>query len=158
MTRRLRLTSIEKRMLAELQSRFPLTPRPFRNIGRKLGISEEEAVGIARSLARHRVIRSIGAALNGPRLGLRSTLVAMRVPRRRIRMVARIINTYPQATHNYLRNDPYNVWFTLSAASQGELGALLKEIKRKTGVRDALDLRTVRVHKITAVFPPRMQP
>jgi siroheme decarboxylase len=76
----------------------------------------------------------------------------MSVPRKRLFQTVRIINSYPQISHNYLRNGKYNVWFTLSAGSASQLVKFFKEIKNKTGIEDVLNLETVKVFKINARF------
>jgi DNA-binding Lrp family transcriptional regulator len=148
-----RLTPVEKQILKEIQDRFPLVQRPYRSIGRKLGIPEKDLIERMRRLAGRGIIRSIRAVINSPRLGLHATLIAMRVPPGRIRRTAQIINAYPQVTHNYLRDDVFNLWFTLSAASRRELGKVIREIRRRTGIRNMLDMRSVRAYKITTALP-----
>jgi hypothetical protein len=62
------------------------------------------------------------------------------------------VNANKDVTHNYRRNNEYNIWFTVSAATDGELKAFLADVKKKTGVTDILDMRAVRTFKINASF------
>ncbi|MDD5556966.1 MAG: hypothetical protein PHN82_06930 [bacterium] len=151
--RRRPLTSRERALLREMQDRFPIVSRPYRAIGRRLGLPEETLLSEAGRLAARGVIRYIGPVVSGRRLGIRSTLVAARVGRRGLAAVARTVNGHPGVTHNYLREGPFNLWFTLGAPSDAALSRLLGELRARTGTAPLMDLRTVRVFKINAAFP-----
>lgn len=138
----------DRLLLKELQSGFPLSPRPYKEIAKNFGLSEEEIINKLKGLKRKGVIRYIGAIFNLKKFGIVSSLIAMSVPKKDLPGVVRIINAYPQVTHNYLRNDRYNLWFTLSASSENKLLKLINEVKRKTRLSDLLDLRTIKVFKI----------
>jgi DNA-binding Lrp family transcriptional regulator len=58
----------------------------------------------------------------------------MEVPQERIEEVAKLVNAYREVTHNYLRNDRYNMWFTVTASSSEELERILQEIRTDTGL------------------------
>jgi DNA-binding Lrp family transcriptional regulator len=62
------------------------------------------------------------------------------------------VNANKNVTHNYRRNNEYNIWFTVSAATAEELETFLADVKKKTGVTDILDMRAVRTFKINASF------
>lgn len=139
-------------LLEELQSNFPLSSRPYSEIAKKLRLSERVVMNRLKNLMRKKIIRYIGGIFDTKRLGVESTLVAMSVPERRLEKVARIINAYPQISHNYLRDSRFNLWFTLSAPDKSKLENLLSDIRAKTGINQILNLSTVRVFKIDARF------
>ena len=102
------------------------------------------------------VLKSIGPVLEARRVGIgASTLVAMQVPPGRIEDISRIINSYGQVSHNYLRDNRFNVWFTLAAGDRNELSELLGEIRDRCGPEGAglLDLPGRRRFKIDVRFP-----
>lgn len=146
------LSQKNKLLLRELQSNFPLTCRPYQKIAERLGLTEEQVLEKARAFQNKGIIRYIGIVFNPRKLGIVSSLVALSVPGKNLSQAANIINSYPQVTHNYLRRDKFNLWFTLSAPSKSRLLKLVREIKRKTGVKNALNLATLRVFKIDARF------
>lgn len=146
------LTSKDKSVLKKLQPDFPLSSRPFAVLARQAGISEEEMMDCFRRLRREKILRYIAAMFDMRKLGIVSTLVAMRVPVNKLNKTIRIINAFPNVTHNYLRNHDYNVWFTLSAASGRRLDTILNEIRKRTGIGNLLDLRTEQVFKTRVVF------
>ncbi|MFZ5968446.1 MAG: Lrp/AsnC family transcriptional regulator [Bacillota bacterium] len=144
------MTALEKQVLNELQKGIPLVERPFLEIGQRIGISEEEVIDMVDSLKAKNYVRRFGGILDVNKLGINSTLIAMKVEED-IERVAGIINTYKGVTHNYERQDEYNLWFTLMEKSQEELEAVINEIKEKTKVNKMLCLPSVNKHK-TAVF------
>ena len=142
------LTDIDRRLLNLLQDGFPLCRSPYAELGRRAGLTEAEALSRVAALRRAGFIRRIGGVLDSRRLGMSGTLVAMKVPPERVEEVAAIINASPRVTHNYLREHEYNMWFTLSADSPGELADSLAEIRRATGIDELLDLPATKVFKI----------
>jgi siroheme decarboxylase len=146
------LSKLDRLILKELQDNFPVSSRPFADSGRKFGLSEEELICKVRALKKRKLIRYLGAIFETKKLGIKSTLAAMSVPRKSLPKVTKIINSFPQVSHNYLRQAEFNIWFTLSAASKKQLAELLEEIKKKTGINEILNLETVKVFKIDARF------
>jgi DNA-binding Lrp family transcriptional regulator len=146
------MDEIDKKILNILQKEFPLEEQPYRIVGQRCGISEEETIRRVRRMKDEGMIRHIGAVFDGARLGRVSTLCAARVPEEKIGAFVKVVNANKNVTHNYQRNHEYNIWFTLSAENAKELEEFLKEIKEKTGVTDILDMRAVRTFKINASF------
>jgi len=146
------MDEIDKKILNILQKEFPLVEQPFRVVAEKCGISEEETLSRIQKMKEEGIIRRIGAVFDGAKLGRVSTLCAACVPEEKINGFVQIVNANKNVTHNYRRNNEYNIWFTVSAATAEELEAFLKEVKEKTGVTDILDMRAVRTFKINASF------
>ena len=146
------LTKLDKLILKEFQDNFPIVSRPYALAAEKFNLTEDELIRKVKDLKKRKLIRYIGATFENKKLGISSALVAMSVPEKDIRRVAKIINSYPQVSHNYLRAGEFNMWFTLSAPSVSLLAKLLKQIKQRAGVTKVLNLETVRVFKIDARF------
>jgi DNA-binding Lrp family transcriptional regulator len=146
------MDEIDKKILNILQKEFPLVEQPFRIVAEKCGISEDETISRVQRMKDEGIIRRIGAVFDGSKLGRVSTLCAVRVPEEKIENFVQIVNANKGVTHNYRRNNEYNIWFTVSAATASELEAFLEDVKEKTGVTDVLDMRAVRTLKINASF------
>ena len=146
------MDEIDKKILNILQKEFPLVEQPFRVVAEKCGISEDETISRVQKMKDEGIIRRIGAVFDGAKLGRVSTLCAARVPEKRIDNFVQIVNANKNVTHNYRRNNEYNIWFTVSAATAEELETFLADVKKKTGVTDILDMRAVRTFKINASF------
>ncbi|MGD8654219.1 MAG: AsnC family transcriptional regulator [Desulfobacterales bacterium] len=146
------IDDIDRAVLNRIQSDFPLTPRPYHTIGQELEISEDDVLKRVRRLKDAGIIRRIGGNFTPHALGFVSTLCAAKVPPDKISRFAEVVNRYPGVTHNYRRENTYNVWFTFIAPSMDEIEANLKQIAADTGVNDILNLPATDVFKIKAEF------
>ena len=146
------MDEIDKKILNILQKEFPLEERPFQIVAEKCGISEEETLSRIQKMKDDGIIRRIGAVFDGAKLGRISTLCAACVSEEKIDIFVQIVNANKNVTHNYRRDNEYNIWFTVSAENAEELEKFIKEVKEKTGVTDILDMRAVRTFKINASF------
>jgi DNA-binding Lrp family transcriptional regulator len=142
----------DRKILNILQRDFPVEAEPFKRIGEKVSLSEEEVLKRIEKLKDEGIIRRIGAVFDTKKLGYVSTLCAAEVPDENIGNFVGVVNSYKGVTHNYRRNHRYNIWFTLIAASDDEIGEILKEIEAKTENSDILDMRATKKFKIDATF------
>ena len=147
-----RLDKIDRTILNEIQSHFPIDSRPYQILAEKLGCSEAEVLRRVRRLKEHEVIRRIGANFNSRKLGYTSTLCAAKVPPERIEDFVGVVNSYPGVTHNYRRDHEYNIWFTLIAPSEEDLHRTIEEIAGETKVGEILSLPAERIFKIRVDF------
>ena len=146
------LDSIDSAILNRIQSDFPITPRPFLTVADELDLTEKEVLERVARLKTDGIIRRIGGNFVPGKLGFVSTLCAARVPADRIDYFAETVNRYPGVTHNYQRDNDYNVWFTFIAPSMEEIEDNLRKIAEDTGVEDILNLPATKVFKIKAQF------
>lgn len=142
----------DKEILNRIQSDFPITPRPFLAIAEDLGLTEEAVIESVTRLKDSGIIRRIGGNFVPGKLGFVSTLCAAKVPEDKIDDFARQVNQFPGVTHNYLRDDEFNIWFTFIAPSMTEIEENLKTISSATGITDILNLPATNVFKIKAQF------
>ena len=146
------MDDVDKAILNRVQSNFPITQRPYRVIGMDLNISETEILSRLKRLKEEGIIRRIGGNFTPGKLGFVSTLCAASVPEDKIDTFAPIVNRYPGVTHNYQRDNEYNVWFTFISPSMEEIETNLKKIAEETEVSDILNLPATKVFKIKAQF------
>jgi len=147
-----KMDSLDKDILNEIQSDFPLAPRPYEELGKRVGLSEEEVLERVRRLKATGVIRRIGGNFHSNRLNFTSTLCAAKVPDDKLELFVDAVNAYPGVTHNYLRNHSYNVWFTFIAENMEYIQSALTRIAEESGVKEILNLPAVRVFKIKVDF------
>lgn len=145
------LDDIDKKILNSIQLDFPLVHRPFGELGKSLGLKEDEVISRIKRLQKEGAIRRIGPIISTKKTGGMSTLVAMKVPPERVDEVAGIINEYEEVSHNYLRPSNFNIWFTLSAESGKRLNEILNELTDRTGC-ELRNLPTKRLFKIGVKF------
>ena len=125
-------SSLEFRLLNEFQRDFPLCPAPFAELAVRLGVGEKLVLTELERLRREGKISRVGAVFAPKRIGA-STLAAMAVPPERLAAVAATVNRFPEVNHNYEREHRYNLWFVVTAASEGRLQATLGAIEKAAG-------------------------
>ena len=69
-----------------------------------------------------RIIREITPIFDTRALGYESMLVAAKVDSENPHRAAKIINSHPGVSHNYLRTHEFNLWFTIATPPDSELG------------------------------------
>jgi len=146
------IDDVDRAILNRIQSDFPITKRPFLSIAENLGLSENEVIKRIEQLKEKGIIRRIGGNFVPEKLGFVSTLCAAKVPEDKIEGFARTVNRYPGVTHNYQRDNKYNIWFTFIAQSMDEIKGNLEDISRETGVTDIINLPATKMYKIRAHF------
>jgi len=147
-----KIDATDKSILNRIQSDFPITSRPYGVIAEELGLTEKDVLARIRRLKKAGIIRRVGGNFVPGKLGFVSTLCAASVPADKIEAFAVTVNEYPGVTHNYRRENDFNIWFTFIAPSMEEIEANLKKISADTGIKDILNLPATRVVKIKAQF------
>lgn len=145
------LDALDKKLLDIIQTDFPITPRPYAELGQRLGITEAEALARVRAMKERKLIRRLGANFQSAKLGFRSTLCAAKVPDDKMDAFVAEVNSHPGVTHNYLRNHAYNIWFTCIGPSWESVCATLDGISQKTGIA-ILNLPAQKLYKIRVDF------
>ena len=146
------MDDIDRAIINEIQSDFPIESRPFKALGKRLKLSEDEILDRVKRLKEDGVIRRIGGNFNSKKLNFKSTLCAAKVPEEKIDEFVKAVNRYPGVTHNYLRNHEYNIWFTFIAENMDIIDTAIEEISMLTGVTEIRNLPAVRMFKIKVDF------
>lgn len=152
MTKQIELDDLDKAILNEIQSHFPIVSRPYEEVGSRVGAPEAEIIRRVQAMMASGVIRRLGANFTSRKLGYTSTLCAAHVAPELLDRFVGVVNRYPGVTHNYLRRHHFNVWFTLIAESLARLDQILAEISAASGV-EVLSLPAQEVFKIKVDFP-----
>ncbi len=142
---------MENELLYQMQNAFPMTQRPFEVLAKALDTTETEILSMVQKLKDEKIIRQTSAIFDTKRLGYKSSLVAFKVDESKIDEAAKIINSHPGVSHNYLRNHDYNIWFTMAVAPDSNLGLekTIEILKERTGAQDAIILPTLKMFKIS---------
>jgi len=142
----------DKNILNEIQSNFPITSKPFFDLGKRFNLSETDVIERIKRLKDEGIIRRIGGNLQSSQLNFVSTLCAAKVPEGKIDHFVEAVNHYPGVTHNYLRNHEYNIWFTFIAQDMDYINNALRHISEETGVIEILNLPAIKKFKIKVDF------
>ncbi len=126
------INPLDFRLLNDFQRDFPLCPAPYARLAAQLGVAEKVVLSRLEGLRREGKISRVGAVFAPKRIGA-STLAAIAVPPGKLASVAAAVNRFPEVNHNYEREHRYNLWFVVTAASEGRLQATLSAIEQAAG-------------------------
>ncbi|MBN1497049.1 MAG: hypothetical protein JXA07_09795 [Spirochaetes bacterium] len=146
-------TPVETRVLDRIQKDFPVSMTPFRDMAESLGIAEREFLDTIRNLKQAGILRSIAGIFNADRLGYVSCLVAFSVNEADLESAAAAINSHPGVSHNYLRENPFNMWFTIASESKSKLLAAIGRLAAICEASDHMVLFNEKMIKIGLMLP-----
>ena len=144
------LDDLDKRLLNLMQGSFPLEPRPFLRVAELAEVSEDEVLRRVDRLIGDRIIRQVTPIFDTRVLGYSSMLVAAKVDAENPHRAAKIVNSHPGVSHNYLRNHDFNMWFTIATEPDSKLGlqGTLDVLQELTGAESVRQLPTIKLFKI----------
>jgi siroheme decarboxylase len=144
------LDELDRKLLNLLQGSFPIASRPYAHVAELAGVPEQEVLTRTKRLLDERIIREITPIFDTRVLGYSSMLVAAKVDPENPWRAAKIINSHPGVSHNYLRDHDFNLWFTVATEPDSPLGldGTLDLLQRLTGAESVRQLPTLRLFKI----------
>jgi DNA-binding Lrp family transcriptional regulator len=144
------LDEFDKRLLNLMQGSFPIASKPYAEVARAAGVSEEQVLARVQELLDERIIRQVTPIFDTRALGYSSMLVAAKVDPDNPWRAANVINAHPGVSHNYLRNHEFNIWFTIATEPDSPLG-LERTLEVLGEIADAESIRqlpTLKLFKI----------
>ncbi len=146
------MTSLDKRIIAQLQENLPLTRAPYAELAQELGITEDELLSKLQEFKAKGMLRRVGAVLSHRRAGYTGNVMcAWRVSVDKVEETGRLMASFPQASHVYQRpvypDWPYNMFTMIHGRSRQECEAVVEEIAQKTGIKDYALLYSIREFK-----------
>jgi DNA-binding Lrp family transcriptional regulator len=144
------LDDTDKRLMNLLQSNFPLAAEPYAQLAAEHDFDLDDLMTRTDRLVRERIIREITPIFDTRALGFDSMLVAAKVDSEHPQRAAKIINSHPGVSHNYLRTHEFNLWFTIATPPDSKLGlqGTLKVLQELTGAESIRQLPTLKLFKI----------
>jgi DNA-binding Lrp family transcriptional regulator len=148
------MDQLNRRILQELQDNFPIEANPYKIVANRLHISRGELWERVQQMLDEGVIRRIGASIDSRKLGFSSTLAAVSVEPECVDRAAKIIGAFHEVTHSYLRNDTFNIWFTIIAVDEQRIEEILDLIRDSLSLEKSkiLNLPVKRLFKLDARF------
>lgn len=146
------MDALDSRLLNLIQKDFPLTLRPFKDLGDKIGLSEKEVIKRIKNLKNRGFIRRMGGIFDPWSVGYKTTLVAAEVQAYYLEETAAFVSAFSEVTHNYQRNHRFNLWFTLIAPTQERIREIIDEVGNLPGVDSIMNLPSERLFKIRTYF------
>lgn len=128
------LDATDRAILNALQDGFPLTPHPFAEAGKALGLGEEALIARVRNLREEGAITRFGPFFDAEAMGGAFCLCAMAVPAERFDAVVTLVNAHPEVAHNYERAHRLNMWFVLATDRPEGIERVARKIEAETGL------------------------
>ncbi len=140
----------DRRLMNLMQSSFPLDPEPYAKLAAEAEMPIAEFKERTQRLLDGRIIREITPIFDTRTLGYSSMLVAAKVDPEYPHRPAKIINSHPGVSHNYLRDHEFNLWFTIATPPDSVLGlqGTLDVLAELTGAESIRQLPTLTMFKI----------
>ena len=144
------LDEFDKRLLNQMQGAFPIVERPYAEVATALGTDEATVLRRVQELIDERIIRQVTPIYDTRAFGYGSMLVAAKVDPEHPWGPAKIVNSHPGVSHNYLRNHDFNMWFTIAVEEDSRLGlqGTLDVLQELTGAESIRQLPTLKLFKI----------
>jgi len=144
------LDALDKKLLNLMQGSFPIAPRPYAYVAGLAGVAEDEVMRRVQRLLDGRIVRQVTPIFDTRVLGYSSMLVAAKVDAENPHRAAKIVNSHPGVSHNYLRNHDFNMWFTIATEPDSKLGidGTLDVLRELTGAESIRQLPTIKLFKI----------
>lgn len=126
----MRLDQTDQQLINHFQRHMPVSERPYLDMARQLGISEQEVIDRLQSLQSRDVVGRVGPVFEHSQAGA-SLLAAVAAPEHQMDLVAARINRAPGVNHNYAREHTYNLWFVMTAPDNELLEEHLDELEQE---------------------------
>ena len=122
------------KLLARVGKGIAITPEPFNEIARELGITQKEIIKRLTLLKEEGVIRKFGASLKPNAVGFSANaLVAWKVPADRIREVGTQLSKFADISHCYERKPvqgrwEFNLYTVIHATERVDIERMVNQI------------------------------
>ena len=133
------LNELEKQVIAAIQGDIPICDHPYRELARRIGLSEDTLLDTLTDFRRRNLIRRFGATLRHQKSGYAANAMgAWQVPEERIEAVGHRMAACRQISHCYRRNPsgdwPYNLYTMIHAESEDACWEIARGIAAQAAV------------------------
>lgn len=134
------LSDDERRVLLIVQEGIPLVAEPYRAIGERLGLGQEQVMEILRSLLAKGAIKRLAAVPNHYALGVTANgMATWDVPDEQVSDIGRRLGQMPEVTHCYRRprhlpHWPYNLFAMVHGTSRQDVLNTVDRISHELGL------------------------
>jgi len=127
------LDSTDRKILNLYQAEFPLTQRPFAEIGEAVGVSEDEALTRVSRMMEEGYFTGVGLDYDRDSIGESASICALAVAHGQSQKAVAGLECNPNSSQIFIADHAMNIWFTLVADSAPALKESCGEIERSLG-------------------------
>lgn len=128
------IDAIDREIINQLQSGFPLCNRPFARAAEKLVMDEDDLIARLDRMQKAGVITRFGPFLDAAAMGGAFCLCAIEVPDARYDEVTELVNAFEEVAHNYARDHRLNMWFVLATETPDDIARTAAQIETAAGL------------------------
>jgi DNA-binding Lrp family transcriptional regulator len=133
------LSEKEQELVRLLQESIPLSPRPFADLAKQVGMKPEEVLAKVREWKENGTIRRFGAMVRHQRLGYAANAMSTwDVPEERVEEVGQILAAADEVSHCYQRPKAekwdYNLFAMIHGANMQECERVAAALSQKAGI------------------------
>lgn len=88
-----------------------------------------------KQLLADKTLSRFGPMYDIQKLGGAFSLCAMSVPEDKFKLIAQMVNQYPEVAHNYKRDNNFNMWFVLATETPEQIQRTCDCISKQTNIR-----------------------
>jgi len=129
------LDDMDRRLINHLHGGFPLSHAPYAEVGRQLGLTQDEVIARLDRLLSDGWLTRFGPLFQIEAAGGQFVLAAIAVPQERFEEITRIVNDQTEVAHNYRREHALNMWFVIGAESPAQAQTVCQRIESLTGLQ-----------------------
>ncbi|MDD2754051.1 MAG: AsnC family transcriptional regulator [Methanothrix sp.] len=128
-------------LLKIAQDGVELTSRPYRVLGDRVGISEEEVIVRLRALQEAGIIRRFAATIGHRALGIvANAMIAWKVAPEEVESAGMLFASFDEVTHCYERavaeDWPYNLYTMVHSKSRDDCLTIADRLSQRSGISD----------------------
>jgi DNA-binding Lrp family transcriptional regulator len=151
------LSTIDRKVINELQQDLPLISRPFTEMSARLRIDEGKFLTQCQSLLSRGIIRRFGASVNHRRVGFAANaMTCWAVPAEKAEVIAEKLVLLKQVSHCYERKtNPewhYNLFAMIHGHAREQCQGIADKVSIETGFTDYVLLFSTREFKKTRIL------
>lgn len=133
------IAEVDKKIVKALQNDFPIVAEPYKEVARRIGISEESLLNRLQGMKEEGILRKMGAVLRHIEAGFKANALGVWVvPPEQMDEVAKKMCAHPEVTHCYDRNTapdwPYNFYTMLHGETEEECRQVAQMLSQETGI------------------------
>jgi siroheme decarboxylase len=134
------LDDSEHALITAIQTGFPLTPRPFQDIGKIIGRSEDEVIADLDDLQERGVIKRLGVIVKHRELGFRANaMVVWNIPDDLVDRIGEQVGEYDCVTLCYQRRRslpqwPFNLYCMIHGRERQQVLEKLSILEQQCGM------------------------
>ena len=132
------LSTVDIKIIKELQKNLPLVSKPYQEIATRIGITEKELLDRIKTMKEEGYIRRLGAALRHREVGINANaMIVWEVPEEDCERMGNAISAFPEVTHCYQRptkeNWPFSIFAMIHFPTRQECEEMAKRISKEVG-------------------------